>query len=172
MVNFTAEHIRHLADRHHATMKKLDGIRERHSGIAKRVIGTAETAVGAWLGGSIEGRTGGGTVLRIPINLGVGALLLGAGILDLAGPWSGHLSNLGNGFIGSYVAASGYSFGKRWRETGKILGGGGHPWAHPYDNGWHQAEAPAPAVHGDLSDGQMAAIVQRMQMAAAAPARP
>jgi hypothetical protein len=162
-----------MARRHHATMKKLDGIRDRVAGITGRFVGTIETGAGAWLGGAIEGRTGGGTVLRIPINLGVGAILLAAGHLDLAGDrWSDHLNNLGNGFIGSYVAATGYAFGKRWRETGKILGGGGHPWTSPYENGWpHQAEA-APAVHGDLSEAQMAAIVQRMQAAAAAPARP
>jgi hypothetical protein len=174
VANITAEHLHHMARRHHATMKKLDGIQERYSGVTKRLIGTAETGAGAWIGGAIEGRTAGGTVLKFPINLGVGALLLGAGFLKLAGPWSDHLNNIGNGFIGSYVAATGYSFGKRWRETGKILGGGGHPWAHPYETGWPQAEAPAPspAVHGDLSEAQMAHIVHQMQAAAAAPAHP
>ncbi len=166
MAHITEEHLHHMAARHHATMKKFDGLRERVSGIKGRILGTAETAAGAWLGGSLEGRTGGATVINVPINLGVGALLLAAGIGDLAGPWSEHLSNLGNGFIGSYVAATGYSFGKHWRETGKLLGG--HS-LHPYEGG--PAEAP-PAVHGDLSEAQMAAIVHRMQMAAAAPAHP
>ena len=121
-----------------------------------------------------EGRTGGGTVLKVPINLGVGALLLAAGHLDLAGDkYSEHLNNLGNGFIGSYVAATGFAFGKRWRETGKVFGGGGHPFTQPYENGWpQQAEGGAPSVRGDLTDDQMASIVQRMQQAAAAPAYP
>lgn len=162
MANITEEHLLHMAKRHNATMKKLDGLREKFSGMTERFVGTLETATGAWLGGAIEGRTDGGTVLKVPINLGAGALLLVAGHLDLAGPvWSGHLNNIGNGFIGSYLAATGYSFGKRWKETGKIFGGGGHSWTHPY------GEVP-PAASGDLSQAQMDAIVQRMQAAAAA----
>lgn len=164
MANITEEHLHHMAKRHHSTMKKLDGLREKFSGITERFVGTIEVGAGAWLGGAIEGRTGGGTVLRVPINLGVGALLLAAGHLDLAGDqWSGHLNNLGNGLVGSYVAATGYAFGKRWKDTGKLFGGGGHPWTSPYETA-----LPPPAVHGDLSEAQMAAIVQRMQQAAAA----
>ena len=173
MANITEEHLHHMARRHHATMKKLDGLREKFAGVTQRFIGTIETGAGAWLGGTIEGRTGGGTVLKIPINLGVGAILLAAGHLDLAGDqWSEHLNNLGNGFVTSYVAATGYAFGKRWKETGKMFGSGGHPWTDPYDQtpGWQQA--PAAQTQGDLSDAQMAAIVARMQQAAAAPAHP
>ena len=173
MANITEEHLHHMARRHHATMKKLDGIREKFGGITQRAVSTIEMGAGAWLGGTIEGRTGGASLGPLPINLGVGVLLLAAGHLDLAGDkYSEHLNNIGNGFIGSYLAATGYAFGKRWKETGKVLGGGGHPWTRPYENGWPQgsAEAPAPAVHGDLSEQQMASIVQRMQEAAGAPA--
>jgi hypothetical protein len=174
MAHITEEHLHHMARRHHATMKKLEGIREKVAGVSSRFVGTIETGAGAWLGGAIEGRTAGGTVLRIPINLGLGAVLLAVGSipgLGVGAELSKHLNNVGNGLIGSYVAATGYAFGKRWRETGKVFGGGGHPWASPYENGWpHQVEGPAPAVHGDLNEGQMAAIVHRMQQAAAAPA--
>lgn len=174
MANITEEHLHHMARRHHATMKTLDGLREKFGGITQRTVGTLETGAAAWLGGAIEGRTAGAALGPVPINLGVGALMLVAGHLELAGgQWSEHLNNIGNGFIGSYLAATGFAFGKRWRETGKIFGGGGHPWAQPYENGWPQggqAPMPAPAVHGDLSEAQMAAIVQRMQAAAGAPA--
>ena len=180
MANITEEHLHHMARRHHATMKKLDGLREKFGGITKRSISTLEMGAGAWLGGAIEGRTAGAALGPLPINLGVGVLLLAAGHLDLAGDkYSEHLNNIGNGFIGSYLAATGYAFGKRWKDTGKILGGGDRPWTHPYENGWpggHMAppaEAPKvgwDAVHGDLTEQQMAAIVQRMQAAAVAPA--
>lgn len=171
----TDEHLHHMARRHHATMKKLDGMREKLWNVTNRFVGTAETVVGGWVGGAIEGKTAGGTVIKIPINLGIGAILLAVGhIPDLVSPAvSTHLNNLGNGLVGSYAAASGYAFGKRWRETGKAFGGGGHPWASPYENGWqHQAEGLPPPVQGDLNETQMAAIVARMQQAAAAPAHP
>jgi len=161
MANITEEHLHHFAKRHHSVMAKYDALKGRFAGITERFVGTIETGTGAWLGGVMEGRTAGGTVMKVPINLGLGAVLLAAGHLDLAGDqWSGHLNNVGNGFIGSYVAATGYAFGKRWRETGKVFSGEGHPWSQPY------AEVPA-AVHGDLTEAQMAAIVQRMQQAAA-----
>lgn len=173
MANITEEHLHHMARRHHATMQKLDGLRAKFSGITQRFVGTLGTGAGAWIGGAIEGRTGGGTVLSVPINLGVGAVLLAAGHLDLAGDqWSEHLNNIGNGFIGSYVAATGYAFGKRWKDTGKVLGGGGHPVTHPYENGWSHEAVPPTSVHGDLSTDQMADIVRRMQQAAGAPAHP
>lgn len=161
MANITEEHLHHMAKRHHSTMKKLDEIRARAAGMTKAFVGTVETGAGAWLGGAIEGRTSGSTVLKVPINLGVGAVLLAMGHLNVAGErWSEDLNNLANGFIGSYLAATGYAFGKRWKETGKLWGG--HSWTQPYGE-------VAPAVHGDLSEAQMAAIVSRMQQAAAAP---
>lgn len=185
MANITEEHLHHMARRHHATMKQLDGLREKFSGMTRGFVGTLETGAGAWLGGAIEGRTGGGTVMHVPLNLGAGLLLLTAGHLNLAGEQhSEHLNNLGNGFVGSYVAATGYAFGKRMKETGKLFGGGGHPFTEPYANGWSQensgpgpglAEGPATPVtpvQGDLSPEQMAAIVQRMQQAVGAPTYP
>jgi hypothetical protein len=170
MANITEEHLHHMARRHHATMKKLDGMRDKFAGFASKSFSTLETAAGAWAGGVIEGRTGGAALGPIPVNLGVGALLLVAGHLDLAGDkFSEHFNNIGNGFIGSYLAATGYAFGKRWKDTKQLFGGGGHPFARPYEEpSW---QAGAPAVHGDLSQAQMADIVQRMQQAAAAPAQ-
>ena len=128
-------------------MQKLDGLREKFAGITQRSIGTIETGAAAWLGGAIEGRTAGASLGPVPLNLGAGALMLVAAHLDLAGEkYSEHLNNIGNGFIGSYLAATGYAFGKRWKETGKVLGGGGRPWTHPYENGWPKdAGVPAPA---------------------------
>ena len=154
MAHITEEHLHHMARRHHATMQKLDGLRERFAGITQRSIGTIETGVAAWLGGAIEGKTAGAALGPVPLNLGAGALMLVAAHLDLAGnQWSEHLNNIGNGFIGSYLAATGYAFGKRWRETGKLIGGGGNPWTQPYENGWPKVPvtpppAPPPPTSG------------------------
>jgi len=124
-MDITEAHLHHMAKRHHATMKQLDGLREKFTGFTKGFVSTLETGAAAWAGGAIEGRTGGAALGPLPVNLGLGALLLAAGHMNLAGEqYSDHLNNIGNGFVGSYVAATGYSFGKQWRESGKLLGGG------------------------------------------------
>lgn len=158
MTQITAEHLQHMAKRHHATMKKLDGIKEKISLYTQKSFGLLETGFGSWTGGLLEGRTGGASLGPVPLNLGIGVVLATVGAIagarkekvtvteevtadfrrvtaqrDQIGE---HLTNLGNGFIGSYLAATGYAFGKRWKETGKVLGGGGHPWTQPYENGW------------------------------------
>lgn len=149
MTHITSEHLHHLAKRHHATMKKLDSITGKVAEITSRFVGTAETGGGAWLGGVLEGKTNGRQIGPIPLNLAIGAGLLVAGHVvggqnnpSLA-RWGDDLSNFGTGFIGSYLAATGYAFGKRWQETGKLFGGGGHPWTHPYEEGWQHGGAPA-----------------------------
>ena len=138
MAHITEEHLHHMARRHHATMQKLDGIKEKIASYTHRGLGTLEIAGGAWVGGVLEGRSGGGSLGPIPFNLGIGAAFLIAGYAGLAKEHSDHLTNVGNGFLGSYLAASGYAFGKRWKDTGKILGGGGHPYTQPYETGWPQ----------------------------------
>jgi hypothetical protein len=156
MANITEEHLHHMAKRHHTTLKKFDALKDKFSGMTERAVRTVEVGAGAWAGGIVEGRTGGGTVMHVPINLGVGVALAAAGYLDLAGDeYSPHLNAFGDGFIASYVAATGYAFGKRWRDTGKVFGAKA------------DAALPSAAAAGDLSEGQMAEIVARMQAAAA-----
>ena len=178
MANITEEHLHHMARRHHATMQKLDTIKATIGTYAQKSFGLLETAGGAWAGGLIEGKFGGAALGPLPVNLLAGVGFLVAGYMNLGGDkYSEHFNNVGNGFIASYTSALGYAFGKRWKETGKMLGGGGRPWAHPYENGWPKAPVNAapppmapPAVHGDLNEEQMAAIVERMQAVAGAPA--
>ena len=150
MANITEEHLHHMARRHHATMQKLDTMRGKIMDYAQKSFGLLETGFGAWAGGVLEGRTGGMAVGPLPLNLLLGAGFLVAGYANLGNEkFSEHFNNIGNGLVGSYLAATGYAFGKRWRETGKILGGGGHPWTQPYENGWPKPGAgPAPAPGG------------------------
>jgi hypothetical protein len=173
MATITEEHLHHMARRHHATMQKLDTIREKITGFSRHAFGTLEVGAGAWAGGVFEGRFNGWALGPLPGNLLAGVALLVAGHVKLAKDYSEHLTNFGNGLLASYTAAVGYNFGKNWRE-GKKLFGPSTP-LNPYDDevmppptktGWGYG------IHGDLSQDQMAAIVQRMQAAASAPAHP
>jgi hypothetical protein len=143
MAHITEEHLHHMARRHHATMQKLDGLRERFAGITSRFVGTIEVGAASWLGGALEGRTQGAALGPVPYNLGIGALLLVGGHLNLAEGYSDHLNNLGNGFIGSYLAATGYAWGKRWKESGKLFGH--HSWSEAYDHGGTMGPPPPAA---------------------------
>ena len=141
-MQITEEHLHHMARRHHATMQKLEGIKERSKHFFKKSFSTLETGAGAWIGGLIEGRWGGPSIGPLPVNLIAGAALLVAAHANLAGDYSEDCNNLGNGFIGSYLAATGYAFGKRWRDTKQAFGGGGHPFAQPYETPGQAPPAP------------------------------
>lgn len=116
-ISQTEEHLHHMARRHHATMKKLEAVHERSLGIKRHLAGTLGVGAGAWLGGLLGG-TGHNSVGPLPINLGVGALLLVAGnsayVQRFVGgdKWSDHFNNLGSGFIGAFFAEKGFSFGQ------------------------------------------------------------
>ena len=159
IMNVTETHLHHMAKRHHSVLKKLEGIKGKLTHMTGRGVSVLEVAAGAWMGGVIEGRTAGKTVLHVPLNLALGLATTAAGLLDLAGPYSEHLSNLGEGMVASYTAAAGFAFGQRWRTTGKLFARGA------------AAPAPAPAAAaaaGDLSPAQVNQIIAQMQQAAAA----
>jgi hypothetical protein len=144
-MHITEEHLRHMARRHHATMQKLDAIEEKVVGVSGRLIDTLETTGFAWIGGTIEGGTGGWALGPVPLNLLAGLVAIGASHANVAkGRFSNDLNNFGTGLIGSWAAAVGFAFGKRWRETKSLWGGGeGHPFTHPYENGGWPHGAPA-----------------------------
>lgn len=142
-MHITEEHLRHMARRHHATMQKLDAIKETVVGTTGRLVDTIETAGFAWIGGATEGRSGGWALGPVPLNLLLGVVAVAASHTNriARGRFKNDLSNAGNGLIGSWAAAVGFAFGKRARETGSLFGGGGHPFTHPYENGWPHAPA-------------------------------
>ncbi len=156
MSDVSRVHLEHMARRHHSTMRRLEALRGKFAGMTEGAMRTIGVGAGAALGGMVEGRTAGGTVMHVPLNLAAGVGLAIAGHLDLAGAHSRHLNNLGDGLIASYVAATGYAWGKRWRETGKLFGHKQPP-----------AALAAPTVQGELSPAQMDQILTRMQAAAA-----
>ena len=150
MAHITEEHLHHMARRHHATMQRLDDIKNRIRDIGQKSFSLLETGLGAWAGGMYQGKFGGQGLGPIPYNLLAGVGLLALGYTNLGGERaSEHLNNLGNGLVASYLSAAGLAFGKRWRETGEVFGNfQGRPWTHPYENGWPKgAAAPtAPAA--------------------------
>lgn len=165
MADIGHEHLHHMAKRLHHTNSKLAGIQDTIRHITHRARGGLEVAAGAWLGGAVEGYSGGAKFLHVPVNLLAGFVALGLGNWPkLAGNFSDDLNNLGNGLIASYTSAVGYSYGKNVKATGKWFGG--HSWTSPY-------ELPGGAKTGaELSEAQMASIVSRMQQAAGQGAHP
>jgi len=160
MANITEQHLHHMAKRHHVTMRKYDAIKEKARGTADRLLGTLEVGSGAFLGGMLEGRTQ-WAPLGIPVSLLVGSALIVGAHLDtlldfgaLGSQVSGHINNVGNGFIASYIGGVGHNFGTRWREDGTFL---------PKKSG-------APQIRGEVSQSQMDEIIARMQSAAGAGA--
>lgn len=114
-MNIAEAQLHQMARRHHAKMQKLDGIREKISGLSIRALSTLETGAGAWVGGLMDGK------LQLPVNL---SLMFGVGfiLLEFTKPgerYRGHYGSIGNGFLGSYLARAGYRFGHRLRESRK-----------------------------------------------------
>ncbi len=164
MADFSERHVHHIAQHAHRVHRKHEALKAKFKGFTERFVSTLEVGAGAYLGGVLEGRTNDGKVLHVPINLGAGLLALAAAHLDLAGrEWSGHLNNLGNGFVASYAGRAGYHFGEKWLHEGFGAAFGRHPMAPPLP-----APPPAAAAAGVPDPAQMAAIVAQMQQAAAA----
>jgi hypothetical protein len=175
MANITEEHLHHLARRHHQTMSKYRELIEKGKVKAQKLLSrsfsTLEMSAGSFAGGLIEGKFRGKEFLNVPVNLLAGGALLVLGHMEIGGSaeWGNRLVNVGNGFVGSWAAAVGYSFGKRWADTGKMFGGGGRPFLDPYEAGWKPGALPIgadPYLSQGPDAAQMANIVERMQAAA------
>lgn len=158
-MNYTEAHVHHLAKKAHGFKSRLEEVLGKRASVVERAVSTLEIGAGAWAGGMVEGRTQGGTFLHMPINLLAGLALNAAGYLgeDVFGEqWAPHLNNFGDGFIASWVAAHGFTFGQRWQQTGKFFGGVSVPAALP---------APKPAAP-PVSAGEMDAIINKMAQVA------
>lgn len=161
-MNIGREHIEHLHKRGQALGRRLDALRGRLTGVTKKAVATVETAVGAGVGGIIQGRAGeeGSHILGVPTDLGVGLALNLLGYFDAAGDYSDHLNNLGNGFLSSFTSSIGFGWGNSWRQTGKFSFSG-----KPSLPG----AGPAVASKGEISSAQMADIIARVRASAGHP---
>jgi hypothetical protein len=160
-VNYTEAHVHHLAKKAHGFKSKLESVLGKRASVVERVVSTLEITAGAWGGGLLEGRTAGGTFHGMPLNLIAGVVLNAAGYFGegvFGEVWAPHLNNFGDGFVASWAAAHGFTFGQRWQQTGKFFGGVATPAALP-------AAAAAP-VAPPVSQGEMDAIINRMAQVA------
>ena len=160
-MNYTEAHVHHLAKKAHAYKSRLEEHLGSQASVVERGLNLLVIGAGAWLGGMVEGKTGGGTVAHVPINLLAGLVFNGAGFFGekVFGAYAPHLNQFGNGFNASWVAAKGFTFGQTWQQTGKLFGGQpvvALPAAHP-------AAVAAPKVSG----AEMDSIIDRMSEVAA-----
>lgn len=160
-MNYTEAHIHHLAKKAHNYKSKLEEVLGDRASVVERAVGLLEIGAGAWAGGMVEGRFAGDTFLHVPPNLLGGLLFNAAGFLGesvFGKEWAPHLNTFGNGMIASWTAALGFTFGQRWQQTGKLLGGAPVV-ALP-------ATAPA-AAPAKVSGAEMDAIIDEMSKVAA-----
>lgn len=125
--SLTHEHVRHLHNQKQTLQQKIEKLKARGAHLTKHTVQAIEVFAGAAAGGVLQGlakdQVTGARILHVPADLVIGGGLALAGMLDLAGDeWSGHLTNLGTGFIAAYATELGYGVGKRKRESGKWLG--------------------------------------------------
>jgi hypothetical protein len=161
-MTMTEAHVHHLARRNDSLQQKIAKLQGKAAKVVSHSVGTLEVAAGAALGGVLQGmskKEGGARIFHVPADLAIGLGLNIAGHLDLAGrEWSGHLGNVGNGFVAAYFTEAGYAIGKRKRETGHFFQKKG------------TAALPAPAAaQGEVSPQAMAeALLHQMQARQAA----
>jgi hypothetical protein len=182
MVALTREHVEHLANRNqalaqrnHSLAERLDALKQKLSGAmtstAERLtrpgngahlVRSLEVNGAALVGGFMQGHAGpdGLHIGPIPVDAGAGAVLAALGYFGVAGKYSEHLINVGDGLLSSWSSGAGFHMGNNLRTTGKLFGPG--------------KDAPAlaagptpPAVKGEISPQQMADIVARVRGAAA-----
>lgn len=156
----THEHVHHLTKRNDSLAQKVEKLKGRAASLTKHGVHLLEVTAGAALGGMIQGmakdQAHGPHFMKIPADLGIGVALNLAGALDLAGEeWSGHLANLGTGFLAAYFTDVGHSIGARKRETGSFFPAKGSA-----------PQLPAAQVHGEVSPHQVAEqLLRQMQQA-------
>jgi len=160
-MNVNEHHVHHLAKRLHEAHSKLDALTGKLKGGLKKAAGTLEVSTGAFIGGTIEGKSEGAALFGVvPYNLVVaaGALAIGHTAHMWGGQagaeWSEDINNLANGVLAGYVASKGYAFGKAWHDNG-FRGAFGSHGGGP--------SLPPPVVQGEVDAAQLQAMVDRLQ---------
>lgn len=167
MAEIGHEHLHHMAKRlHHANMQ-VERVTAKVNGIAKKAADTGVTVGSAWLGGALEGVTGGSTVplINMPWNLFLGLVFTGFShytkVSDRIPGGGRQLGNIGEGLLSSWTSAVGYHWGKGWKDSGFKL------WGRKSLSAPYSGLGANDVIAGQqLSDAQMYDIMQQMQAAA------
>lgn len=136
----------HHAQRAERAEKRESRLRERGARVIEKIVRTGEVALGATIGGLIQGKAQTGMIGPVPIDLGLGVIANGLAAADVFGDRaSEHLGNVGDGLIAAWGADLGHAVGARWKNTGRLFGPGAP--AIPPPAGPPPGQ---PAVHGEL----------------------
>lgn len=96
--------------------KRLHGLQAKAEETTRKVVRTTEVGGAAFAMGLIQGRTGGVEFLGVPLELGAGVGLNIFGMMGIAGEYSEHVQNLGDGCIAAYACTLGKGVGVTMRE--------------------------------------------------------
>lgn len=91
-------------------IRRLDALKAKPSRAGKIVIHTTEVAIGAFVGGAVEGRTG----VRIGLCAGIAGIALS--FVGAGGGYSEHVSGIGEGMFASYLTSLGRA-AATWRKA-------------------------------------------------------
>lgn len=114
-IQLSRQHIGHMHDRLQSLQRRVERFKDRAQETTKKFVRTVEVGVGAFGVGVMQGRTGGIELVGVPAELLGGLGLNLAGYFDVAGNYSEHLNNLGDGMLAAYLATVGRGLGAEWQ---------------------------------------------------------
>lgn len=137
-LNITKQDAKRALDRLDGLKKRLASVQEQSEAIVSSIVGAAEVTGTALGFGVLQGKTGGVSMLGVPVELIVGgaglgfAILGGAGKLSEPSSPSRHVFNIATGALAAYTTTLGRGIGIAWRDksvrtSGELPSGAGVP---------------------------------------------
>jgi len=120
-MEISKRHVKDLETRAHALKKRVDKIKHHAEEITEKFVRTLEVGAAAFGAGVLQGH-GGVSVMGVPADLGAAFGLNLLGYLGAAGKHSGHLNNLGDGFMAGFLVQKGQKVGAEWKAKGTLGG--------------------------------------------------
>ena len=131
---------------------KIAKYKEKADLIIQKAVETVEIGAASFGMGVLMGKTGGVSVVGVPVDLLAGLGLNLLGYVGVGGKYVDHLHNLGNGSLAHYLGAVGNKVGQNW---GKPVGQQG---ALP-TTGVKGSLGGAGNVGAGISDAELASLI-------------